>query len=136
MTEAQMSTDNLSTYKITVAAEVLNDLQQRVNRTRWSYQIAGTGWDSGTDVEYLMDLVSYWQHGYDWRTQERALNQFAHFKTNPRVASRNFVTGCLIWDVTAGGRGFSCVSSFMNRKAKASLTPQAAEGRARQLFRL
>jgi len=77
-----MSTDNLSTDKITVAAEVLNDLQQRVNRTRWSYQIAGTGWDSGTDVEYLMDLVSYWQHGYDWRTQERALNQFAHFKTN------------------------------------------------------
>src|ERR1039458_5610794 len=77
-----MRTDNLGTFKIDVAADVLSDLQQRLKRTRWSYQIEGTGWNSGTDVAYLKELVNYWQDGYDWQKHERALNQFAHFKTD------------------------------------------------------
>jgi microsomal epoxide hydrolase len=77
-----MRTDNPTTFKINVAADVLNDLQQRLKKTRWSYQIEGTGWDSGTDVAYLKELVSYWQDCYDWRKHERALNEFAHFKVD------------------------------------------------------
>jgi hypothetical protein len=50
-----MRTDNLGTFKIDVAADVLSDLQQRLKRTRWSYQIEGTGWNSGTDVAHLKE---------------------------------------------------------------------------------
>jgi hypothetical protein len=53
----------------------------RSDETRWSYQIDGTGWDAGTDVDYLKELLKYWQDGYDWRKHERSLNQFAHLKT-------------------------------------------------------
>ena len=75
-----MKSENISAFKIDVAADVLSDLQHRLKNTRWSYQIEGTNWDAGTDLSYLRELVSYWQHGYDWRKHEAALNQFAHFK--------------------------------------------------------
>ena len=40
----------------------------------------GAGWDYGTNPAYLRDLVEYWRTGYDWRAQERALNQLDHFR--------------------------------------------------------
>ena len=76
-----MQNDKIEPFKINVSEDVLSDLQQRLKNTRWSYQIEGTGWDAGTDVEYLTNLLNYWQDDYDWRKHERALNQFAHFKT-------------------------------------------------------
>jgi hypothetical protein len=43
--------------------------------------VEGIGWDAGSDLDYLRGLIAYWQDGYDWREQEAALNEFAHFKT-------------------------------------------------------
>jgi pimeloyl-ACP methyl ester carboxylesterase len=68
-------------FRIEVAQEVLSDLRQRLRNTRWSYGLDGTNWDAGTDLDYLRELVDYWQNTYDWQKQEAALNQFAHFKT-------------------------------------------------------
>jgi pimeloyl-ACP methyl ester carboxylesterase len=79
---SEVETDKLNPFKISIAADVLEDLQLRLKRTRWSYQVEGTGWDSGTDVNYLKELVGYWLDGYDWAVHERALNRFAHFKTD------------------------------------------------------
>jgi pimeloyl-ACP methyl ester carboxylesterase len=78
-------------YKIDVAAEVLSDLRQRLARTRWSYQVEGTGWEAGTDLHYLKELVHYWRDTYDWRKRETALNQFAHFKTEVDGAGIHFI---------------------------------------------
>src|SRR5205085_11652115 len=44
-------------------------------------EIAGTGWDYGTDLAYLKSLVAYWKDSFDWRAQERRLNEFDQFKT-------------------------------------------------------
>jgi pimeloyl-ACP methyl ester carboxylesterase len=72
--------DKVSEFRIDVAPEVLSDLRQRLKNTRWSYQVEGTKWDAGTDLDYLKELVSYWQDTYDWRKHEAELNKFAHFK--------------------------------------------------------
>ena len=63
---------------------VLDELGQRLAHTRWSYQIAGTHWDAGTDVDYLRQLVTYWHDAYDWRAHEAALNRFAQFRDPAR----------------------------------------------------
>ena len=76
-----MKSDEIRPFTIDVAPEVLSDLRQRLKNTRWSYQIAGTNWDAGTDHDYLKELVDYWQDTYDWRKHETALNKFTHFKT-------------------------------------------------------
>jgi pimeloyl-ACP methyl ester carboxylesterase len=71
---------NVKPFKINVAQKTLDDLQARLARTRWPDEIEG--WDYGTNSGYLKKLVDYWQHEYDWRKHEAALNQFAHFKVD------------------------------------------------------
>lgn len=77
-----MKKDEIRPFRIEVAQEVLSDLRQRLKNTRWSYQLEGTNWDAGTDLDYLRELVDYWQNTYDWQKQEETLNRFAHFKTD------------------------------------------------------
>lgn len=52
-----MTTVCPSRFNIRVGVDVLQDLQERLKKTRWCYQIEGTGWDSGTDVDYLKVLI-------------------------------------------------------------------------------
>ena len=65
---------------IDIDQEILDDLFDRLRRTRWPDTIPGTGWNRGVDLDYMKDLVDYWIHEYDWRKQEAELNKFAHFK--------------------------------------------------------
>ena len=83
--------DKVSEFRIDIVPEVLNDLRRRLKSTRWSYQMEGTKWDAGTDLEYLKELVAYWQDTYDWRKHETALNQFAHFKTDVDGIGLHFI---------------------------------------------
>ena len=82
---------DIQPFRIDVAPQTLSDLQQRLNSTRWTSQIDGTGWDAGTDVNYLKDLVRYWGERFDWRAQERLLNQFEHFKTTVDGTGIHFI---------------------------------------------
>src|SRR5262249_55472556 len=68
-------------FKLTVGDGVLCDLQERLSRTRWTNQIDGTAWEYGVPLDYMKDLVKYWQSGYDWRKQEAALNKLDQFVT-------------------------------------------------------
>jgi len=68
-------------FEIAVPDEVLTDLHERLSRTRFPDQLNGVGWDYGTDLNYLKELVDYWQTRFDWRNQERKLNQFDQFTT-------------------------------------------------------
>jgi pimeloyl-ACP methyl ester carboxylesterase len=77
-----MTLNKISPFKIDIAADVLSDLHRRLQNTRWSYQIEKTNWQAGADLTYLKELVAYWKDRYDWRKQEAALNEFAHFKTS------------------------------------------------------
>jgi epoxide hydrolase len=69
-------------FRIQVPDAVLVDLKQRLARTRFPDEISGSGWDYGTNLTYLKELVTYWRDTFDWRAAERRLNQFEQFKTN------------------------------------------------------
>jgi|SRR5579875_205900 pimeloyl-ACP methyl ester carboxylesterase len=66
--------------RISVPDQVLEDLKQRLVRTRWPGEVRASGWDYGTNLGYLKELVEYWIGRYDWRAQERELNRFDHYK--------------------------------------------------------
>src|SRR6476660_4009303 len=68
--------DAIVPFKIQVPEETLRDLKARLARTRFPDEIPGTGWDYGTDLTYLKSLVAYWRDRFDWRAQERKLNEF------------------------------------------------------------
>lgn len=67
-------------FAVVIDDVVLDDLRERLRRTRWPDEPAGSGWEYGANLGYLKDLVSYWGDQFDWRTQQRSLNRFAHFR--------------------------------------------------------
>lgn len=67
-------------FQINVPQTVLDDLQERLTRTRWPDEVSGAGWDYGTNLAYMKELADYWKNTYDWRAQEAMLNTFPQFK--------------------------------------------------------
>ena len=68
-------------FQIQVPEDVLEDLQKRLARTRWPDEIPGSGWDYGSNMAYVKELVEYWRGSFDWRAQESAINAFNQFRT-------------------------------------------------------
>ena len=67
-------------FRIAVPQEVLDDLRHRLALTRWPDAIPASEWQYGTNLAYLKELLAYWQHGYDWRAQERLLNRVPQYR--------------------------------------------------------
>lgn len=65
-------------FEIHIADAVLDDLRDRLSRTRWPDEIEGAGAAYGLPLAALRDLTDYWRERFDWRERERALNAFAH----------------------------------------------------------
>ncbi|WP_037603939.1 epoxide hydrolase family protein [Streptacidiphilus rugosus] len=65
-------------FRILVPDAVLDDLRERILRTRWPDAAPGEPWSQGVDRDYLQGLLAYWADGFDWRAQERALNRYEH----------------------------------------------------------
>jgi len=78
-------------FHVRVDDSTLEDLRLRLARTRFPDQIAGTGWEYGTPIDYLRELVEYWRDEYDWRTQEAHLNELEHFRTRIDGQSIHFI---------------------------------------------
>jgi len=79
---AQENDETVTPFEIRIDDAVLEDLQTRLGLARFPDQIEGAGWDYGTELGYLKELVAYWRDEYDWRAEEAKLNAFDHFKTN------------------------------------------------------
>lgn len=66
-------------FRIDVPDAVLDDLRQRLSRTRWPEPLPGDPWERGASTAYIRELCAYWRDGYDWRKQEAALNAYPQF---------------------------------------------------------
>jgi epoxide hydrolase len=69
-------------YRIDVPAAVLDDLQDRLTRTRWPESETVDDWSQGIPLAYTKELAEYWADGYDWRSREAALNKFDQYQTD------------------------------------------------------
>jgi len=68
-------------FKIDLGQEAIDDLRTRLANTRWPEEIEGSDWNYGTSLPYLKTLCDYWQHEFDWTSQQKALNNLPHFLT-------------------------------------------------------
>lgn len=69
-------------FRIDVPDAVLDDLLERLTRTRWPERECVDDWSQGIPLDYTRELAAYWADGYDWRTREAALNRFDQFTTD------------------------------------------------------
>jgi pimeloyl-ACP methyl ester carboxylesterase len=75
------TTGKIEPYRIDIPEADLDDLRERLRRTRFGTPLPGAAWERGVPVSYLKDLVDYWATGYDWRAHEARLNRHPQFVT-------------------------------------------------------
>jgi pimeloyl-ACP methyl ester carboxylesterase len=68
-------------FRVEVDDAVLDDLHDRLERSRFPAEIADGGWDYGASISEVRELCSHWRDGYDWRAEEARLNSLDHFVT-------------------------------------------------------
>jgi pimeloyl-ACP methyl ester carboxylesterase len=68
-------------FRIDIPQADLDDLRDRLARTRWPDELPGVGWSRGVPLDYLKQLAGYWRDGYDWRKHEARLNELPQFTT-------------------------------------------------------
>ena len=98
MTDSTTGADRPETdirpFRIEVPRADLEDLRDRLARTRWANELpaetfraetqtgpVAPGWEYGVPVDYVSRLVEYWRDGYDWREWEAKLNGYPQFTT-------------------------------------------------------
>jgi pimeloyl-ACP methyl ester carboxylesterase len=68
-------------FRIHIPQADVDDLRERLDRTRWGSEIPGQGWTRGVPVGYLRELARYWAEDYDWRAAEARLNRLPQYNT-------------------------------------------------------
>lgn len=85
------SDEQIRSFRLSVPQKQLDDLRERLERTRWSEQPEDSGLEYGVPVGRLRDLAEYWRTGYDWRAAEAELNAFPQFTTEIDGAKIHFL---------------------------------------------
>jgi pimeloyl-ACP methyl ester carboxylesterase len=66
-------------FNVFVEDALLEDLRDRLDRTRWPVAPAAEPWRYGASLEYVQRVVRYWSEEFDWRKSESAINRFDNY---------------------------------------------------------
>jgi epoxide hydrolase len=91
MTDFDRTDAEIRSFRIDVPQADLDDLADRLVRTRLPDELPGVGWDYGTPLGYVQELAEYWRTGYDWREWEAKLNSFPQFTTTIDAQNIHFL---------------------------------------------
>jgi len=68
-------------FEINASAEAVDDLRERLRRTRFPEAETVDDWSQGIPLSYVQELVEYWANDYDWTARQALLNTWPQFKT-------------------------------------------------------
>ncbi len=73
--------NDITPFRIDIPQADLDELRDRLGRTRFANALPGVGPTYGVEVDQVERLVAYWRDGYDWRAWEARLNSYPQFTT-------------------------------------------------------
>src|ERR671912_403685 len=91
MTDVDRTDAEIRSFRIAIPQADLDDLADRLARTRWPDELPGVGWSRGVPLGYLQELVDRWRTAYDWREHEARLNALPQFTTTVDGAHVHFL---------------------------------------------
>jgi pimeloyl-ACP methyl ester carboxylesterase len=68
-------------FRIQVSDAELDDLRERLRRTRWPDPAPVEDWSQGIPLPYVQGLCRYWAADYDWRSREALWNAWPQYRT-------------------------------------------------------
>jgi pimeloyl-ACP methyl ester carboxylesterase len=78
-------------FTVRLDPAVVDDLRDRLHRTRWPEPATTGGWQQGTPLGFARELCSYWADGYDWAAARDRLNRHPQFRTEIDGLTIHFV---------------------------------------------
>jgi pimeloyl-ACP methyl ester carboxylesterase len=69
----------IKSFEPKIEQKILDDLNDRLRRTRWPDEIAGSEWEHGASLKYMKELTAYWENEFDWRKTEKEINEYNNF---------------------------------------------------------
>ncbi|RLK53929.1 epoxide hydrolase family protein [Actinokineospora cianjurensis] len=76
-----MTNTSIRPFRVEIAQAELDDLADRLARTRLPQPAPGDDWATGTPNHYLREAVAAWRE-FDWRAAEERINAHPHFVTD------------------------------------------------------
>ncbi len=67
--------DAITPFTLAVPQADLEDLNRRIDQTRWPDAETVDDWTQGAPLAKVKALVDHWRHRYDWRRCEAMLNK-------------------------------------------------------------
>lgn len=71
---------HIEPFRVAISQEILDDLRERLEHTRWPDEVSGSNWRYGANLNYMKELADYWRTKFDWRAQETRINSFSNYR--------------------------------------------------------
>ena len=82
MTTQRNTSSDIRPFVIDIPQADLDDLDNRLARTRYPTPAPGDDWTYGVPNHYLQEMVAQWRGEFDWRAHEARMNEFPHYLTD------------------------------------------------------
>jgi epoxide hydrolase len=82
---------DMTPFAVTFAAEDIDELRQRLTRTRWPEKETVSNWSQGLPLAFAQELASHWRDGYDFEAATQRMNTWPQFKTRIDGTEIHFV---------------------------------------------
>jgi epoxide hydrolase len=83
--------DGITPFRVEIPEAEVDDLRERLRRTRWPEAETVGDWSQGTPLAYARELCRYWLEEYDWPAAQARLNRFPQFRTTVDGLGIHFV---------------------------------------------
>src|SRR5258706_8843125 len=71
----------LRPFRVEISGAAIDDLRERLARTRWPEREPVGDWSMGIPLAYVQELAAYWAQSYDMQRVADQLNRYEQFTT-------------------------------------------------------
>ncbi|MBV8216532.1 MAG: epoxide hydrolase N-terminal domain-containing protein, partial [Verrucomicrobia bacterium] len=81
----------IAPFSIPFSQTAVDDLRDRLRRTRWPDEIQGANWEYGVDLNFLQQICDYWRDRFDWKAQVERFSTFQHYRYSSEDTGIHFI---------------------------------------------
>jgi pimeloyl-ACP methyl ester carboxylesterase len=78
-------------FTVDIPDRDLDELRSRLLNTRWAPDAGNTDWGYGVERGWLREMVRYWASDFDWRAQEKQINDLPNYRVEINGTPIHFV---------------------------------------------